>query len=92
MIGLRPVDSKGPAGKRVPVKRGVKRVKFVKVTFLACGYQTAEVRITRGGSECPEGPRFACVGKIVERFDANHAQAADNSRPINVLPSRFPRA
>ena len=33
--------------KGLSVKRGVKRVKFVKVTFSACGYQTGAVGISR---------------------------------------------
>src|SRR3981189_2753357 len=50
---------KGPAGGRkgFSVKRGVKRVKFVKVTFPACGYQTGGGRITRGRLDGQRDPR-----------------------------------
>src|SRR3981189_1773285 len=43
--------------KGLSVKRGVKRVKFVKATFLACDYQTGAVRITRGGPDGQRDPR-----------------------------------
>src|SRR5258705_9437454 len=43
--------------KGLSVKRGVKRVKFVKVTFLACGYRTGAVRITRGRLDGRRDPR-----------------------------------